>query len=207
MTDENAEPVDYRNIEPLTRELYPHSTIDAAKWALGKLLIRRLGEEDLVARIVEVEAYLPEYDEAAHAFAGETNRTRVLFGEPGHAYIFQLRKYHCMNIVAEPESVPGCVLIRAVEPIQGIETMQMLRGEHVKKEHNLTNGPGKLSQALGIDLGLYGADLTQRGDLYLIDDPDAKPFEIAQSTRIGITKSPDLELRFFIADNPFVSKP
>jgi DNA-3-methyladenine glycosylase len=143
------------------------------------------------ARIVETEAYLGLADEASHAWRGLTPRTEVIFGPPGHAYVYLIYGIHdCLNVVAEPEGSPGCVLIRAVEPVAGVT--------------GLTNGPGKLTRALGITLRHNGSDLT-RGPLTVHEPEKAEPFQIGVSPRIGITRNVDQPLRFFIAGNRFVS--
>jgi DNA-3-methyladenine glycosylase len=162
--------------------------VEVARDLLGKVI--RHGAAS--ARIVETEAYLGTDDAAAHSARGPTPRTRVIFGPPGRAYVYLIYGMHyCLNVVAEPEGVAGCVLIRAVEPVAGVI-------------HH-SNGPGKLTRALGITLKHYGADLT-RGPL-TIHAPVAKEnFDIATSPRIGINKAADLPLRFFIRGNSFVSR-
>jgi DNA-3-methyladenine glycosylase len=173
----------------LKRSFYARPTVDVARGLLGKW-IRHGGA---VGRIVETEAYLGQGDAAAHAARGMTPRTKVLFGPPGHAYVYFIYGMHyCLNISAEPEGAAGCVLIRALEPVSGIA------GD--------TSGPAKLTRALGITLRHTGADVT-RGPI-LIYSPDEKPepFEIGVSPRIGITKSVDLPLRFYIRGNRFVSR-
>jgi DNA-3-methyladenine glycosylase len=173
----------------LTRAFYSRPTVKVARELLGKVI----RHDAVSARIVEVEAYLGVGDAAAHSANGPTPRTRVIFGPPGHAYVYLIYgMYYCLNIVTEPEGVAGCVLIRAVEPIRGITRP--------------SNGPGKLTQALGITMKDYGADLT-RGPLTL-REPAAKSeaFEIGVSRRIGLTKAPDLPLRFFIRGNEYVSR-
>jgi DNA-3-methyladenine glycosylase len=146
-------------------------------------------------------------DEAAHAWLGRTPRTEVIFGPPGHAYVYLIYGIHdCLNVVAEPEGTPGCVLIRAVEPVTGIEEMRQRRRVH--RLESLANGPGKLTRALGITLRHNGADLT-RGALTVqgtVREPEAaQAFEIGVSPRIGITRNVDWPLRFFIAGSRFVS--
>ena len=144
------------------------------------------------ARIVETEAYLGTDDAAAHSARGPTPRTTVIFGPPGRAYVYLIYGMHyCLNVVAEPAGVAGCVLIRAVEPIAGVI--------------HLSNGPGKLTRALGITLEHYGADLT-RGPLTIHAPAREVKFDIATSPRIGINKAADLPLRFFIRGNSFVSR-
>jgi len=176
-------------VAALARSFYARPTVTVARELLGKVI--RHGEA--AARIVEVEAYLGEGDAAAHSARGPTPRTRVIFGPPGHVYVYLIYGMHCcLNIVAEDEGVAGCVLIRAVEPLSGITRP--------------TNGPGKLTRALGITLQHYGADLT-RGPLTVHPAAQHEAFEIAVSRRIGITQAPDLPLRFYIAGNPFVSMP
>lgn len=160
------------------------------------------------ARIVETEAYLGFADEAAHAWRGRTPRTEVIFGPPGHAYVYLIYGIHdCLNVVAEPEGSPGCVLIRAAEPVRGIAAMRQRRA--VDRVEDLANGPGKLTRALGITLRHNGVDLT-RGALTVqgtVREPECEqPFEIGVSPRIGITKNVDWPMRFFIAGSRFVSR-
>lgn len=156
-------------------------------------------------RIVEVEAYLGAGDRAAHAWRGLTERTRVLFGPPGHAYVYLIYGlYECLNLVAEPEGTAGCVLIRALEPVAGVERMR-LRRPKARSLEELASGPGRLTQALGITRAHNGADLT-RGPLTVRASKDAAAFEIAATRRIGIRQATELPLRFFIAGNRFVSR-
>jgi len=162
--------------------------VEEARDLLGKVI--RHGAAS--ARIVETEAYLGTNDAAAHSARGPTPRTTVIFGPPGRAYVYLIYGMHyCLNVVAEPEGVAGCVLIRAVEPVAGVI--------------DLSNGPGKLTRALGITLEHYGADLT-RGPLTIHAPASNEKFDIATSPRIGINKSADLPLRFFIRGNRFVSR-
>ncbi len=171
---------------PLARSFYARPTVEVARGLLGKIL--RHG--DASARIVETEAYLEIGDAAAHAARGVTPRTRVIYGPPGHAYVYLVYgMYHCLNVVAEAEGVAGCVLIRAVEPLCGIA--------------GSTNGPGKLTRALGITIEHCGADVT-RGPLAVYAGA-SDGFEIGVSPRIGISQAVDLPLRFFIRGNRFVS--
>jgi DNA-3-methyladenine glycosylase len=192
--------------KPLPRSFFEHDTTTVSKNLLGKTLVRRIDDKILAARIVEVEAYLGEDDPAAHASFGNTARTKVLYGEPGHAYIYRIHGLHCLNAVAEPLDSPGCVLIRAVEPIEGIEYMREYRKRKDIPDKELANGPGKLGQALNIEMALYGADLTAVNSPLSICEGDTTPFEVAVSKRIGITKAADWELRFTVKDNIFVSK-
>jgi DNA-3-methyladenine glycosylase len=157
-------------------------------------------------RIVEVEAYLGINDLAAHASRGITERTRVIFGPPGHAYVYFIYgMYECLNFTAEREGDAGCVLIRALEPLCGIPRMRRRRPK-AKRVEDLAAGPGRLTMAMGIDRRLNGADLIT-GPLTVREPGDAPAFEIGVSRRIGITKCADWPLRFFIRDNPCVSRP
>lgn len=156
-------------------------------------------------RIVETEAYLGTGDLAAHAASGPTKRNRVIFGPPGHAYVYFIYgMYDCLNIVAEPEGQAGCVLIRALEPVDGIATMRTRRPAAQRTE-DLANGPGKLTRALGITLRHNGCDVT-RGPILVCAPDQEDPFQIGVSQRIGITKSVDLPLRFFLKGSRFVSR-
>jgi len=177
---------------PLPRSFYARPTVEVARDLLGKVI--RHGE--LSARIVETEAYLGVDDAAAHSARGPTPRTGVIFGPPGRAYVYLIYgMYYCLNIVAEPAGVAGCVLIRAVEPITAIT------GDTVKAY----NGPGKLTRAMGITLEHYGVDVT-RGPITIHMPPDRERIAIGVSPRVGIRQSADLPLRFFIQGNRFVSR-
>jgi DNA-3-methyladenine glycosylase len=126
---------------PLPRGFFNRPTVEVAKDLLGRLLVRKLPDgQILIGRIVETEAYLGFDDGAAHAVAGRTKRTEVLFGEPGFAYIFRLRGHHCLNAVTEEIDNPACVLIRALEPLVGMEFMRQLRGHKITRAIELTNG-------------------------------------------------------------------
>lgn len=182
-----------------------------ARQVLGKLLVRR--EDDgtvLAGRIVEAEAYLGADDAAAHSAAGNTQRTSVLFGPPGHAYVyFTYGMHYCMNISCEPAGRAGCVLLRALEPVAGIE--RMLRNRKLQNNERaarlLCSGPARLCQALGIDRPRdNGKDLLALdSDLQLCDDA-YRLKKVMATTRIGITKSADLPLRFYIAGSPYISR-
>ena len=172
---------------PLPRSFYQRPTVEVSRDLLGKVI--SLGERS--GRIVETEAYLGIGDAAAHTARGITERTRVIFGHPGHAYVYLIYgMYECLNIVAEPDGVAGCVLIRALEPIAGV--------------NGSTNGPGKLTRALGITRKHNGMDVT-KGPLLVCQPEQNERFAIGVSKRIGITKAADLPLRFFIKENRFVS--
>jgi DNA-3-methyladenine glycosylase len=171
--------------------------VEVARDLLGKVLVNGA----TAGIIVETEAYLGGDDLAAHSARGLTNRTRVIFGPPGHAYVYLIYgMYECLNLVAERDGRPGCVLIRALEPVSGAELMGARRG--VRRLEDLANGPGKLTLAMGITRAQNGADVT-RGNLVVRDGGCAG--EIVVTPRIGITKSAELPLRFAIAGNRFVS--
>ena len=162
----------------------------------------------MVGRIVEVEAYFGESDPAAHSFAGKTARNAVLFGPPGHAYVYFVYGMHfCLNVSCEPEGIAGCVLLRALEPLCGLEAMTVGRGLAARKAvTSLTSGPGRLCQAFGVTRERdNGADLTApESDLQILDDGFVAG-EVLVTPRIGITKDAERAARLVIADNPFVS--
>lgn len=190
----------------LPRSFYARPTEVVARELLGKVLVRRTRHGVVSGRIVETEAYLGANDRAAHAWHGLTPRTRVLFGPPGRAYVYLIYgMYECLNIVAEPEGIAGCVLIRALEPLEGLEAMRRRR-PGARRVEDLANGPGKLTLALGITRRHNGADLT-RGPLLVRDSLFKCSFETGVSSRIGITHCADWPLRFFVLGNRFVSQP
>jgi DNA-3-methyladenine glycosylase len=185
----------------LGRDFYARPAVEVARDCLGKILVHGR----TAGRIVETEAYLGVDDRAAHAWRGVTDRTRVLFGPPGHAYVYFIYgMYECLNFVAEEEGKAGCVLIRAVEPLAGIATMQRRRPT-AKRVENLASGPGKLTLALGITRRQNGVDVT-RGALHVRREFDEAGFEIRVTPRIGITHCADWPLRFVIAGSRFASR-
>jgi DNA-3-methyladenine glycosylase len=187
--------------EILPRSFYQRTTVKVARDLLGKLLVH--GET--AGMIVETEAYLGADDLAAHSARGITDRTRVIFGPPGHAYVYLIYgMYECLNLVAEPEGKPGCVLIRAVQPVAGLEEMYRRRPA-ARKPEQLASGPGRLTLALGITRALNGADVTRR-PLTVQRWGGAPRFRVATTARIGITQCADWPLRFIVADSPFVSR-
>jgi DNA-3-methyladenine glycosylase len=186
----------------LDQEFYCRPAIDVARECLGKILVHGR----TAARIVETEAYLGVDDLAAHASRGITQRTKVLFGPPGHAYVYFIYGMHeCLNFVAEPEGRAGCVLVRALEPMAGIDLM-FRRRHKARRVEDLASGPGKLTQALGITRKLNGSSLIS-GPLTVRRMPEERPFEVLVTPRIGITHCADWPLRFVIAGNRFVSRP
>jgi DNA-3-methyladenine glycosylase len=184
----------------LKRPFYERPTIEVARDLLGKVLVHGL----TAGVIVETEAYLGGDDLASHSARGLTARTRPIFGPPGHAYVYFIYgMYECLNLVAEPEGVAGCVLIRALEPVAGIELMRQRRPA-ARKPEDLASGPGKLTLALAITRSQNDADVT-RGALVVRDPFEKRHVEIAVTPRIGISKCADLPLRFILRGNRFVS--
>lgn len=201
----------------LQRGFYERNTILVARDLLGKKLIYKKANSLYISKIVETEAYINANDEGAHFNKGLTHRTRVIDEVGGHVYIYNIYgMYQLFNIVTEKEGVHGAVLIRAVEPLEGIESMYANRYKReytnpTKKEIiNLTNGPAKFVMAMDITKHeLYGADLVDDSRIWVEDGPDLSKDEILRSKRINIdyaVKGKDYLLRFFIKDNKFVSK-
>jgi DNA-3-methyladenine glycosylase len=189
----------------LPRSFYARDATTVAKDLLGAIIVHRTGGVTLAGRIVEVEAYLGLEDLAAHASRGITGRTRVLFGPPGHAYVYLIYGvYECLNLVAEPDDSAGCVLIRALEPVAGLDAMRRRRPA-AKRPEDLASGPGKLTLAMAITRRHNGQDVT-RGPLVVRRPAAPERFEIAAGPRIGITQCADWPLRFYIKGNRFVSR-
>ncbi len=183
-------------MQKLPRPFYDRDTVLVARELLGMHLVRKLNGVERVGRIVEVEAYLGPHDLAAHSSKGRTERTKVMFGPPGHAYVYLIYgMYHCMNVVTEREGHASAVLLRAIEPVKNIESR--------------TCGPGLLCRAMQIDKRLNNHDLLN--DDFFIAAPDkAKPFTIVKRPRIGVDYAKHWakrHLRFYIKGNPFISRP
>ena len=186
----------------LERDELPRDTVALARYLLGKLLVRRLPEGVVSGRVVETEAY-PPGDPAMHAFRGMTPRNRSLFRAHGHAYVYVCYGTSMMlNVSSETEGIGAGVLIRAIEPVEGIGSMIRARG--TDKLRDLGRGPGRLGAALRIDRTLDGTDLCAEGELFLADD-GAKPGSIGVSTRIGLTVAAERLLRFYAPGSVFVS--
>ena len=185
----------------LGRDFYARPAVEVARDCLGKILVHG----KTAGRIVETEAYLGVEDRAAHAWRGITDRTRVLFGPPGHAYVYFIYgMYECLNFVAEPEGKAGCVLIRALEPVAGL-TLMRRRRPTARRPEDLASGPGKLTLAMGITRKHNGADLTKSA-LHVRRLRVETPVEVQITPRIGINHCADWPLRFVIAGNRFVSR-
>jgi DNA-3-methyladenine glycosylase len=195
---------------PLLRAFFARDPRRVARQLLGKTLIRQSDNLQLTARIVEVEAYLGVDDAAAHSAAGRTLRNAVLFGAPGHAYVYFIYGNHyCLNVSCEPEGQAGSVLFRALEPLTGIEAMARARKVQLNGPRDLpklTSGPGRLCEAFGITRPRdNGLDLTCPASGLWIGDDGYRPGSIAQGPRIGITKAAEMALRYFLPNNRFVS--
>ncbi len=190
-------------MEFLPFTFYARDTGDVARSLLGKILVRRIGRQTVKCRLVETEAYYGKDDPASHAARGKTKRTAVMFGQPGHAYVyFNYGVHHLLNVVTEVAGTAGAVLVRAVEPIEGMD--MLLRNRPVSQVRQLTNGPGKLTQALGINLDLNGKSLDT--SVLGIIDSEENNFRVVSGPRIGISAGRDMELRFCIENNKFVSR-
>lgn len=182
-------------MQPLPRSFYDRNTVAVAQDLLGKLLVHRVAETELIGRIVEVEAYVGPHDLASHSSKGRTPRTQVMFGPPGHAYVYLIYGvYHCMNVVTEGEGCGAAVLLRALEPVKNIT--------------GRTNGPGLLSRALQIDQRLNCQDLLS-DNFFIAEPPNPPAFKIVKRSRIGVDYAghwAKRQLRFYINDSPFVSR-
>jgi DNA-3-methyladenine glycosylase len=191
-------------VRRLKRVELPLDTVNLARYLIGKSVVHHLPHARLSGRIVETEAY-PVGDAAGHAFSGQTQRNRSLFLRRGHAYVyFTYGSSYMLNVTSERATVGGGVLIRALEPLEGIELMKQLRA--TSKILDLTRGPGRLTQAMQIDLRLDGVDLCAPGPLWL--GTAAVPVsDICTTTRIGLTREVERQLRFYECGNTFVSGP
>ena len=190
----------------LPRSFYEQNTVEVARQLLGKHLVRWHADGISVGRIVETEAYVGPHDKACHAARGRTARNEVMFGEPGHAYVYFIYGFHYMlNIVTEREGFPAAVLIRAVQPLRGISVMKKRRGSD--EARNLASGPGKLCQAFGIDRTLNGADIC--GRILYVRDAGEPVSNIITTPRVGVDYAGEWKhkpFRFLIGGNAFVSK-
>ena len=183
-------------------DFYIRDTEAVAKELLGKILVRRLGDELLGGIIVETEAYFGAEDPASRAFHGKKRYNSVMFGEPGHLFIYNVHKYWMLNFVAHDNGVGG-ILIRAIEPTMGLDTMRENRP--VKRDRDLTSGPGKLTLALDVDKALNGfSTIDDSCTVHVLNNE--YDYEMGTSHRIGVTKDLPEELRFYVKENRFVSR-
>ena len=193
-----------RPMRRLKRADLPVDTTALARFLIGKTLVRDTPDGRTRGRIVEVEAYVPG-DASGHAYVGVTPRNRSLFLRRGHAYVYLIYGMHfCVNVSGERPGIGAGVLLRALEPIEGVEIMQARRRTHRLTE--LARGPGRLAEAMAIDRSLDGIDLCSRSPLWLATEVRA-PGRVATSVRIGISKETTRLLRFYEAGNPHVSGP
>ena len=192
-------------VKPVTRlprSFYNRSTEIVARELIGKYVVLNASEDLKAARIVEVEAYIGEEDPACHAACGPTNRNSLMYGKPGVAYIYFIYgMYHCLNFVTERNGFPAAILLRAAEPVEGVESMRHTTRH--EPDHRILSGPGKFCRAFGLTLAQNGLDLTGN-ELYLESRNEPKP-RIAQSKRIGIRNGADMMWRFYDANSVSVS--
>jgi len=198
------------SIKKLKKSFYRREVVVVARELLGKVLVKSNGKEILAGKIVEVEAYHGDIDEAAHSYGGITKRNEIMFEAGGYLYVyFTYGAHHCCNVVTGKKGQGTAVLIRAVEPVAGIDSMIRNRfGRKLKNEKeifNLTSGPGKVCQAFRLDRSHSGTDLTS-DKIFILDGEKIKSRDIGISKRIGITRSVDLLWRFFIKGNPYLSR-
>ena len=198
------------HLEILPRKFYTREVKVVAKDLLGKILVKKDGNSILAGKIVEVEAYDGKIDRAAHTFIGKTKRNQIMFNEGGYFYVyFTYGTHYCCNVVTGKKDHGTAVLIRAIEPVKGVKKMIENRyGRDLlneKERFNLTSGPGKVCRAMGINKSHYGADLTA-DTIFIMDSQKIQKDMIVITKRVGIKKSIELPWRFYIKDNPYVSK-
>jgi DNA-3-methyladenine glycosylase len=187
---------------PLAHSFYDRPTVEVAPDLLGRTLVYRSPAGVMAGVIVETEAYGPE-DPANHAFRGLSKRNAHMFGPPGMAYIYRIYgMYWCLNAVTRPEGHGEAVLIRALEPIEGVELMEANRG--MTDRRLLCKGPGRLCMALGLTGEMNGADLAE--ETLFITEKRQEQFDITVTTRIGLTKAADFPWRYYITGNPYISR-
>lgn len=191
-------------MRPIPRAFYERDTATVARELLGKVLVHRASEGPTSGKIVEVEAYYGKGDPASRASRKRTRLNEIMWWHGGLAFVYMVHGRWLFNVTTEREGVPGAVLIRGLEPITGVELMH--RRRRVSVERELTSGPGRLTQAMGITREHHGLDLTHtRSELVIVDDKMER-FEVESSHRIGVSKDLKRELRFYIRGNPFVSR-
>ena len=192
----------------LDRDFFARDTLDVARDLLGRRLVRVLDSRRVSGRIVETEAYVGVEDQASHASPGLTRRNASMFGPPGHAYVYLIYGiHHCLNVVTEAEGSPAAVLIRALEPLEGLSIMRRRRGG--RSDEELTAGPGRLCEALAIDLRFDGADLCSSEAFLFVEPGVVVPGpDVAAGPRVNVsgdTKAVGAPWRFHVRGNPFVS--
>jgi len=201
-------------MQPPSRDFFTQDTVSIAQSLLGMLIVRKTAGKTLIAQIVETEAYCQD-DPASHSFNGQTKRAKPMFANGGISYVYFIYgMYDCFNIVTGPKGYGGAVLIRAIEPITEVSTMW--KNRFPKKEYpkqinqkqlsSITNGPGKLCKALSINTAQDNQKDLTTSDIKILENSNHLDFEIISDYRIGIKKATDKEWRFYIKDNPYVSK-
>lgn len=188
----------------LERDFYKRDPAEVARDLVGKVLVRRMGNEILSGKIVETEAYYGEGDPASRAYRGRKKYNSPMFGEPGRLFVYMVHTWWLLNIVAHRDDEVGAVLIRALEPIEGTSTMMRNRGE--KDIREITNGPGKLARALSVTNGLNGHDITRDDSELMAVEGEKGCLDMGSSGRIGVARDLPKELRFYLKQNKFVSK-
>lgn len=192
----------------LRPEFFQRSAVEVAQDLLGKYLVRNFPEGKTMVKIVETEAYLGIDDPASHSYQGKiTPRNKVMYQQGGVFYVYKIYgMYYCLNVVVNRKDIPQAVFIRAAQPVAGIEIMMKKRG--IKDIKKLCNGPGRLTQALGINLDFYGL-LVSNPKLYFLDGEEISKKEIVSAPRVNIDyagEARNLPLRFYIKNNPFISR-
>lgn len=192
--------------KPLPQSFYNRSSDLVAHDLLGKIFVRQIGTGFIKGKVVETEAYLASGDEASHNFKGKNERNQSLYKDAGHAYVHSMRQYFLLDLVTEDVDTPSSVLIRAIEPTEGIEHMKEFRGTDIVK--NLANGPSKFCIAFGIDKEFDGVDVTNSKSPFYVTEPEILDIhiDIEISGRIGISRAKDAPLRFWVKGNQFISK-
>ncbi|MFW5786907.1 MAG: DNA-3-methyladenine glycosylase [Halanaerobiales bacterium] len=194
---------------PLSKSFFADNAVEIARKLIGHKLVRKYNGKSIISRIVETEAYCGPEDKASHAYDNKrTKRTDIMFGEAGYTYIYLIYgMYYCLNVVTANKGIPHAVLIRAVKPISGVKEIKKNRNIKSKKKEDLTNGPGKLCQALNIDKSLNGKSLFKAGQLY-IKRGEKDGLEIAEGKRINIDYAEeyrDKKWRFYIKGSSYIS--
>ena len=188
----------------LPRKFYTRNPKIVAKELLGKIIVRKVGNKKLSGMIVETEAYFGSNDPASRAYKGKKKYNSVMWDLPGKLFVYMVHGNWLLNVVAHQKDSVGAVLIRAIEPLDGID--EMMKNRKVKDVENLTNGPGKLTKAMKIDKRFSGLDVTKRNSEIIVIDSGIKPKNVAKSHRIGVTKDLPEKLRFYLKGNRFVSR-
>jgi DNA-3-methyladenine glycosylase len=190
-------------LKRLVRPFFERYTPDVARDLLGCRLVRVLGRQRLSGIIVETEAYRGFRDPASHAYGGKTSRNAVMFGGPGHCYVYFTYGFHyCLNVTTEQPGIPGAVLIRAIEPSEGV--WRMVRNRGLESPEHVSDGPGKLTRALGVDKSFNGEDLVLSKKIFI--EKSTRPSAVGNSARVGITRGTSLRWRYFAVGNRFVSR-